>query len=122
MPNPVIHWELGSSDGGKLASFYADVFGWHAQEYPGEQPYQMLDAHHEEYGINGGIAQDGRHPGIVFYIEVEKIDPFLAKIEEQGGKTVMPRTEMPMVTMAQFTDPDGHIVGLVEKGSGQQRS
>jgi len=26
-----------------------------------------------------------------------------------------------MVTMAQFTDPDGHIVGLVEKGSGQQQ-
>jgi len=52
---------------------------------------------------------------------VEKIDPFLAKIEEQGGKTVMPRTEAPMVTLAQFSDPDGHVVGLVEKGSGQQQ-
>jgi len=56
------------------------------------------------------------------YIEVEKIDPVLKRIEEAGGKTVLPRTEAPMVTLAQFADPDGHVVGLVEKGSGQQRS
>jgi len=49
MPNPVVHWELGSSDGAKLASFYADIFGWHTQEYEGGPgPYQMIDAHHEE--------------------------------------------------------------------------
>ena len=55
------------------------------------------------------------------YIEVEKIDPVLKRMEA-GGKTVLPRTEAPMVTLAQFADPDGHVVGLVEKGSGQQRS
>ena len=26
MPNPVVHWELGSSDGAEVASFYADIF------------------------------------------------------------------------------------------------
>jgi predicted enzyme related to lactoylglutathione lyase len=32
----------------------------------------------------------------------------------------MPRTEIPnTVTLAQFADPDGNIIGLVEKVSGQ---
>ena len=119
MPNPVVHWEIGTTDGGKLAGFYADIFGWETQEYPGEMPYFMADAHHPEYGINGGIAQSDQHPGVTFYIEVEDIADHLGKIEEKGGRTVMPRTETPMVTMAMFTDPDGHVVGLVEKGSGQ---
>ena len=31
-----------------------------------------------------------------------------------GGKTVMPRTEMEMVTFALLADPEGNVVGLVE--------
>jgi predicted enzyme related to lactoylglutathione lyase len=118
MPNPVVHWELGTSDGGKLAGFYKEIFGWHTEEYPSDQgPYQMFDAH-EERGINGGIAQSNQHPGVTFYVEVDDINAFLPKIEERGGKTLMPRTEMPMITMAMFADPDGHVLGLVEPRQG----
>jgi len=32
-----------------------------------------------------------------------------------GGKTVVPVTHIPnMVTFAMFTDPEGHLVGLVK--------
>jgi predicted enzyme related to lactoylglutathione lyase len=31
-----------------------------------------------------------------------------------GGKVVMPRTEMDMVTMAMMADPEGNVIGLVE--------
>jgi len=113
MPNPVVHWEIGTSDAGKLAEFYKGIFGWHAEEFPGEQPYQMIDAHNEERGINGGIAQSDQS-WLTFYIEVDDIDGYLVKVGEQGGRTLVSRTEMGMVTFAQFADPEGHVVGLVE--------
>ena len=31
-----------------------------------------------------------------------------------GGKTVMPVTEMEMVTFALFADPEGHVVGIAK--------
>ena len=36
-------------------------------------------------------------------------------METMGGKTVMPPMEIPgSVTMAQFVDPEGHRIGLVQ--------
>lgn len=41
---------------------------------------------------------------------------YLLKAESLGGKTVMPRTEIPqMVTFGLFADPEGHLVGVVEE-------
>jgi uncharacterized protein len=49
------------------------------------------------------------------YAQVPDINAALKKVEDLGGKTVVPRTEIPnMVTFAQFTDPFGHLFGLVE--------
>ena len=54
-------------------------------------------------------------PATMVYVQVPDINAHLAKIEAAGGKTVMPRTEIPdAVTMAIFTDPAGNNVGLVE--------
>ena len=39
----------------------------------------------------------------------------MGPLNQMGGKTVMPTTEIPnMVTFAMFSDPDGNIVGLVK--------
>ena len=38
-------------------------------------------------------------------------------IEAAGGRTVMPVTEIPgMVTLAQFQDPAGNMVGIIKSG------
>jgi predicted enzyme related to lactoylglutathione lyase len=35
-----------------------------------------------------------------------------------GGKVIMPPTEIPgSVTMAQFQDPEGNLIGLIKSGS-----
>ena len=31
-----------------------------------------------------------------------------------GGKTILPVTELPEVTIALFADPEGHVVGLAK--------
>lgn len=113
MPNPVVHWEMGSADAGKLAGFYKDLFGWHSEAVPGENPYELVDTHTES-GINGGIAQSTEHPGVVVYVEVDDLGAYLKKAEGLGGKTILEPQEMEMVTFALFADPDGHILGLVK--------
>ena len=76
--------------------------------------YGMVDTH--AGGINGGISasEDGMSQ-VTIYIEVDDPDVFLKKVESMGGKTVVPTTVIPdMVTFALFSDPEGHIVGLVK--------
>jgi predicted enzyme related to lactoylglutathione lyase len=66
-------------------------------------------------GIDGGIG-GSEHPGsrVVVYASVKSIPDALARIEGAGGKTIMPRTDLGMVVMGLYEDPEGHTMGLVE--------
>ena len=113
-PRPqVVHWEIQSQSPDKLHSFYADVFGW---EVNTDNPmrYGMVDSGGQD-GINGGIGGSA-HPGsrVLVYANVPSIDESLAKIEELGGKTLMPRTDVGMVVMALYEDPEGNVMGILE--------
>lgn len=67
-------------------------------------------------GISGGIltvADGWRRP--MFYVSVEDLDAALDRVQQAGGATTLPPlTEF--VTFAQFTDPDGNLVGLLKRG------
>jgi predicted enzyme related to lactoylglutathione lyase len=68
-----------------------------------------------EGGIGGGIG-DAQGPNqVVFYIEVDDPQAYLDRVENAGGTTVVPVTEIPdMVTFAQFADPQGNVIGLTK--------
>ena len=52
---------------------------------------------------------------MMIYVEVEDLQATLDKAESLGGKTTMPIMEIPgMVTLAQFSDPDGNVIGIVQ--------
>jgi predicted enzyme related to lactoylglutathione lyase len=53
-------------------------------------------------------------PRATFYVQVPSIVDTLDKAATMGGATVMPRTDIGMIVMAQFRDPEGNIIGLVE--------
>lgn len=119
MGRPVVHFEIGGKNAKKLQSFYAKQFGWKINaNNPMKYGVVETGAPPKRKGINGGVFEPP--PGapsqvVTVYIEVPNIAPVLASIEKAGGKTVMPRTPIPgMVTMAQFTDPAGNVIGLVE--------
>lgn len=96
MGNPIVHFEVLGPNHKGLSEFYATQFGW------GIQPVM------DEYDL------------VIFYIQVPSIDEALASIESAGGETVRERTEIPgMVTYAQFRDPAGNILGLVEPSAPQ---
>ena len=113
MANSVIHFEVVGKDMGALASFYGDVFGWKTRAEP-EMGYTFVEK--EGDGIAGGLgqSQDGGPGHVTFYVSTEDPQAILDKAEALGGKTVMPVTELPEVTLAMFADPEGHVIGLVK--------
>lgn len=112
MPNPVVHFEIQSSDAAKTQKFFGDLFDWHI-DTSNPMEYGIIDTH--DRGINGGIAQAQGPAMVTFYVEVDDINAYLVKAESLGGKTVMPETVIPdMVTLALLSDPAGNVVGLVK--------
>jgi predicted enzyme related to lactoylglutathione lyase len=111
MGNPVIWFEVLGKDGAVLQKFYSDAFGWELQD--AGMGYGMVTEPKE--GIGGGIGQTQDGQGhVTFYVGVDDLQAALDKVESLGGKTVVPVTEMEMVTFALFADPEGHVVGLVK--------
>jgi predicted enzyme related to lactoylglutathione lyase len=111
MGNPVTWFEVVGKDGAALQKFYSEAFGWELQD--AGMGYGMLTE--PEEGIGGGVGQAPDGPGhVTFYVQVDDPQSALDKIEGLGGKTIMPVTEMEMVTLALFADPEGHVVGLVK--------
>jgi predicted enzyme related to lactoylglutathione lyase len=67
-------------------------------------------------GIGGGIAggPDGYEGHVTFYVEVEDIAATLDKAESLGGARIFgPDEVIPGLELGQFTDPEGHVIGLM---------
>lgn len=108
----IVHVEATGKDGAALQKFYSQAFDWTIDtNNPGG--YGM---YREEGGLTAGVGatQDGSDGAVTFYVHVEDAAGTLKRIEELGGKVVMPLTEVaPETTIALFTDPAGHLVGIM---------
>jgi predicted enzyme related to lactoylglutathione lyase len=117
MSNPIVHFEIMGSDPGKSQQFYSALFGWSlgapAPELGG---YAMVDG--QTAGLSGGIGSEG--PGgrlrTTFYVGVDDLQAALDRAVELGGTMTSPPMEIPgtSISLAQFTDPDGNLIGLVK--------
>lgn len=112
MANEVAWAEVVGKDGEKLQGFYSELFSWKVDQAPGGMPYWT---HMAEGGVGAGIGQSQDGQGhVTFYVGVDDPQAALEKAEQLGGKTVVPVTEMEMVTFAQFADPEGNVVGIIK--------
>jgi len=124
MGQPVVHFEVIGKDGDKLQKYYSELFGWEIDSN-NEMNYGMVSrdsnvASDGNLGIGGGVA--GGPPGyaghVTFYVAVPDVEAALAKAESLGGSRIMgPEKIMDQVELGQFTDPEGHLVGVVKTGS-----
>ncbi|MGH3803952.1 MAG: VOC family protein, partial [Pseudonocardiaceae bacterium] len=74
----------------------------------------------EGIGIGGGVGQgpDGYDGHVTFYVEVPDVEAALAKAESLGGARLMgPAAVTSEVEIGQFTDPEGHVIGLIKSTS-----
>jgi uncharacterized protein len=112
MGNPTIWFEVAGKDHQALKAFYSGLFDWQLTDMDGA-PYSTVDTGGE--GIPGGVgaAPEG-HPGhVTFYVQVDDLEPALARAEELGGKRGMGPIDIPNGQIALFTDPEGHEIGLM---------
>jgi predicted enzyme related to lactoylglutathione lyase len=107
------HLEIPAADPGVVGAFYREVFGWKL-ETNAEHNYVTFQS---EGGLRGGFAGPAeptyKPDRLLVYLATDDIDATLATIEAHGGKTVLPKTEIPHVGWwAVFTDPAGNHLGL----------
>ena len=121
MGQPVVHFEVVGKDGEKLQQYYSELFGW---EIKVDNPmnYGMVDREgnlgDNGVGIGGGVGQGppGYDGHVTFYVAVRDVEEALAKAESLGGRRIMgPENIMDMVTLGQFKDPEGNMVGVVQE-------
>jgi predicted enzyme related to lactoylglutathione lyase len=129
MGNAVVHFEIVGKDAAALTSFYGSLFDW---KIDADNPmnYAVIsrddNLNPDGAGIGGGIMgmsgvegmQD--YPGhVTFYVEVPDVEAALVKAESLGGTRLMGPDQPPGgPVLGQFTDPEGHLIGLVQEGTG----
>ena len=77
-------------------------------------PALMIDTGSSQ-GIQGHFTALGHEPHhyTIFYVNVDDIDAYLAKAESLGGKTLVPKVDIPNYgSFAWLCDPGGNTVGL----------
>lgn len=115
MGAPLCHFEFVSDNPEKCKVFYSQVLGWTFDDCsmpgytlinPGEQP-------------NGGLMQRppmAPKPALNAYFLVESIDATLTKVEQAGGRTIVPKMQIPNAgAFAMFLDPEGIAVGIYQR-------
>jgi hypothetical protein len=111
---PVDWFEILGPDVSALKGFYTDLFGWDLKggDEPSDWEYYEVDSGTGR-GISGGIgaSQDGK-PHVTPYARVDDFQTYLDRAESLGGSTMVPPTEAPGITFAQFRDPQGIVFGL----------
>jgi len=117
MGRPVVHFEVMGKDGEKLRSFYAELFDWAIDaENPLRYGIVQRETNFEGVGIGGGIGGGEPISGhLTFYVEVPDVEAALVQAEKLGGTRVMGPSEVqPGIELGQFSDPEGHMVGLLK--------
>ena len=110
---PVNHLEIAASDPNAAAEFYKSVFGWKIEV---EESMNYVQFIAEEGGIGGAfteVSENNPAGTVLAYVTTDDIEASLAKIEANGGKSIMPKTEIPGIGhFAVFADATGGTLAL----------
>jgi len=114
--NGICHIEIPSKDFEKAKKFYGEIFGWKFKEMK-EMNYLVFEA---PDGVNGGFTSEiepAAKPGILIYIEVEDIPATIKKSDDNGGATVVGKTQISPEHgyFAMLKDLEGNQIGLWAK-------
>ena len=124
MDHTIIHFEIPATDAEKLKQFYAGLFGWKIEKYPGPMEYWMIQTVPVDEkgmtlrpGVNGGMVKKERsEQKPVNYISVESIDESIEKVKKLGGKIASPKQQVPNVGwIATAMDPEGNDIALLQQ-------
>lgn len=113
--------ELATRDTAAAKLFYSELFDWKAKDSNDVgMPYTEWVA--QEQHIGGMMEMTAQHgdapPHWLPYVLVDDCDATMAKVETEGGKTLVPAMDIPTVgRMAVFTDPTGAALAIIKMGA-----
>lgn len=117
MNNPVNFIEIVASDIERAKAFYQEVFG--LKLFPNQMPeYKMyMFGEENKIGASGALIEDFFNKpsldGTVPYFSFEDIATVLEKVENLGGKILIPKTNIgEFGFFAHIVDTEGNRVGL----------
>jgi uncharacterized protein len=123
MGQPVVHFEIIGKDAEGLQRYYSELFGW---DINADNPmrYGIVDRqanlNPDGIGIGGGVGTgpEGYGGHTTIYVEVPDGEDALGQAERFGGTRVMgPDEPMEGLVIGMFTDPEGHLIGVIQAGS-----
>ncbi len=94
----IVHFEIPAEDVGRAKEFYANLFGWKIEKYSETMEYWMIATTDEkgEAAVCGGMMKRQKpEQGITNYIDVPSVDEYAVKIQNLGGKIVVPKMAVP---------------------------
>lgn len=109
MGNPVMHWQILTSQPDTLEKFYSQLFGWKISS-DNSLGYKTVDTQ-SDAGIGGGIwpiAPNEGHSMVQLFVRVDDVAMSMKTAETLGANVVIPLQKLPDGDeMAVLTDPDG---------------
>lgn len=116
--------ELGTNDPNKAGQFYANVFGWTREPFPGS-PVEYTIFKNEGTGIGGMYKMPFEMgpipPHWLVYIAVDDCDATVQRATELGGHVMKPAEDIPYVgRFAILKDPQGAAFAILKPEPQQQ--
>lgn len=116
MSCPVVQFQILAKDPERASAFYADAFGWRI-DADNALGYRTIDTG-SPGGISGGIwpSPPEGHNLVQLFIKVSSVPESVARVEELGGRTIIPPQTLPEgQALAIMLDPQGIAFGLTDR-------
>ena len=125
--DPVVHFEMPTSNSKRMSSFYSKAFGWKTKQLGKKNGNYVLATTGEvdksgwpkDRGvINGGFFpkdknKPAQYPSVV--ISVDDIKKTMNKVNKAGGEVIGEPMEIPGIGMyVSFYDTEGNRVSIME--------
>ena len=109
------HFEVYGEDPGKLAQFYATLFGWQIEKAPGVDYWRIQTQPRSGNGFDGGLTYrpaDGPSSWL-HYVTVASVDAAIGQAQLMGANIVRPKTAVPRTGWyAVLADPQGNSFAI----------
>ena len=123
MPRPV-HFEIQAENVDRAIGFYTALFAWKFAQWGQEKYWLITTGEKGTPGIDGGLmprpapggpAEMAAVNAFVCTVDVADLDTTLARVDELGGRMVLPRMPIPTVGyLAYAKDTEGNIFGMMQ--------
>ena len=92
----IVWFEIPADEPERAKQFYAKLFGWKINPFPGMPDYQHIDTGGPDASPDGGLMKR-LHLGhtITTYVLVPSVARHMAKVKKLGGEICRPKTAVP---------------------------